>query len=188
MFDPTIFENLKIAFENQLYDLDNLDGTITIIDRKDMLDLAVMSRTWTLTFTLASEELENLPLSAEIVLSSSVQDLSDEILERSSPITGCNLLLRFHCMVDTPLQQCAKIEQSIMNIWERDMMPRQSLSAMYDVELYPVEGTPLWLPLAYRNTIELPFNRRINEDQMDDISELIEYTINTLEVIGLAVL
>ncbi|MFJ5770780.1 hypothetical protein [Psychrobacillus sp. NPDC093180] len=25
MYDPTIFENLKVAFENHVYDLDNID-------------------------------------------------------------------------------------------------------------------------------------------------------------------
>ncbi|MNC74438.1 hypothetical protein D3C75_1257940 [compost metagenome] len=28
MFDPTIYDNLKVAFENYLYDLDNLDENI----------------------------------------------------------------------------------------------------------------------------------------------------------------
>lgn len=188
MFDPTIFENLKIAFENQLYDLDNLDGVISIIDRKDNLDLAVMSRTWTLTFVLSHVELKQVPLSAEIVLSSSVQDLAGEILEHEKAHPACSLMLRFHCLIDNPLEQCPKIERAISEIWERDMLPRQSLSAMYDTELHPVHGSPIWLPIIYRNTIELPFNRRINEDQMEDIDQLIEYTINTLEAVGDAVL
>lgn len=188
MFDPTVFENLKIAFENQLYDLDNVDDVISIIDRKDNLDLAVMSRTWTLTFILTQLELDEAPISAEIVLSSSVQDLAGEILEQEAAYPACNLMLRFHCLIDNPLEQCPKIEHVIHEIWERDMVPRQLLSALYDTELYPIEGSSIWLPIVYQNTIELPFNRRINEDQMEDIEQLIQYTINTLEAVGHAVL
>ncbi|MBE1554672.1 hypothetical protein [Sporosarcina limicola] len=41
MYDPTIFENLKVAFENQVYDLDNLDQKITITNRIDRMDFAI---------------------------------------------------------------------------------------------------------------------------------------------------
>ena len=36
MFDPTIFENLKVGIENAVYDLDNLDEIIRVTDRKDL--------------------------------------------------------------------------------------------------------------------------------------------------------
>ena len=44
MFDPTVFDNLKVAVENEFYDLDNLDRIIDITNRRDLLDMAVMSR------------------------------------------------------------------------------------------------------------------------------------------------
>ncbi|MEI0739291.1 hypothetical protein VQ056_26320 [Paenibacillus sp. JTLBN-2024] len=53
MFDPTIFENLKVALENQLYDLDNIDGLIRIIGRDDRLEMSVMSREFAIRFELA---------------------------------------------------------------------------------------------------------------------------------------
>ena len=33
MYDPTVFENLKVAFENQVYDLDTIEREIRIINR-----------------------------------------------------------------------------------------------------------------------------------------------------------
>ena len=33
MYDPTIFENLKVAFENHVYDLDNIERKIDIKNR-----------------------------------------------------------------------------------------------------------------------------------------------------------
>ena len=54
MFDPTVYDNLKVAFENYLYDLDNLDESIHITHRKDQLEMASMSREFILQFSLRS--------------------------------------------------------------------------------------------------------------------------------------
>ncbi|MHA7962595.1 hypothetical protein ACX93W_00520 [Paenibacillus sp. CAU 1782] len=34
-FHPTVFENIKVALENELYDMDNLDGLVTVSGRSD---------------------------------------------------------------------------------------------------------------------------------------------------------
>ena len=81
MFHPTVYENLKVAFENYLYDLDNQEAVITITNREDILDMAVMSRQFTLQFALAGHE----EPTAEVRLYSSVADLAAEILEEGDP-------------------------------------------------------------------------------------------------------
>ncbi|KPV55085.1 periplasmic component, partial [Paenibacillus sp. A3] len=43
MFDPTIFDNLKVVLEGHLYDLD-AEQTIRVIGREDFIDLASMKR------------------------------------------------------------------------------------------------------------------------------------------------
>lgn len=43
MFDPTAFDNLKVIVEGAVYDFD-LHGDILVTDRKDMMDLASLSR------------------------------------------------------------------------------------------------------------------------------------------------
>lgn len=188
MFDPTIFENLKIAFENQCYDLDNLDGEIVIIDRKDILDMAIMSRKWSLSFTLAQWIEVESSASAELILSSSVEDIADEILERATERTGCTLTICFHCIVTEPLVQCPAIERAIMEIWEREIHVKQELSTTFDQTFQLVDQGSAWMPNSYHNRILLTFDRRINEDQMEDIEELIHYTMVTLEAVGRAVL
>lgn len=180
LFDPVIFENLKVAMENQLYDLDNLDGRITIINRQDLLDLAIMSRTWSLAFTFPQHMPQPL-LRAEIVLRSSVQDLADEILQREGAAPACTLLLRFTCKVEQPAISCPQIEQLISMIWQRELGLKQQLSAFYGAETASSGQGEQWLPLYYENVIELPFTRRINEDQMEDIEALLEHAILTLE-------
>ncbi len=98
MFDPTVFDNLKVAFENQLYDLDNLDKEITIVSRHDRMDLASMSREFRLGFTLQA----NANVTAEICLEASLRDLADEILEEPEKYPGCTLRLFFYMTVEDP--------------------------------------------------------------------------------------
>lgn len=182
LFDPVVFENLKVAFENQLYDLDNLDKRIVIIDRTDTLDMAVMSRRWSLGFTLPSR-VQACPLKAEIILSSSIRDLSDEILDRSGTTPACSLLLKFTGCIEQPTTACPHIERIIEEAWDRDLIPVQRLTATFGDQVRQVEEAGLWVPHCYENEIQLPFNRRINEDQMEDLESLIEHTIRTLEAL-----
>lgn len=86
MFDPTIYDNLKVAFENYLYDLDNLDESIHITHRRDQLELASMSREFTLRFCLRN----HTAVTAEVVLRSSLQAIAAEILRPQAPIPAAN--------------------------------------------------------------------------------------------------
>ncbi len=51
MFDPTAFDNLKVIVEGAVYDFD-LHGDILVTDRKDMMDLASLSRIYHISFQL----------------------------------------------------------------------------------------------------------------------------------------
>lgn len=165
MFHPTVFDNIKIAFENQLYDYDNLDGILIITDRTDLLNLALMSREFTLSFKLA----DGFKVTSEVVLLSSVKDWSDEILETGSN-PGCSLLLRFYMEVDDVSLQCPAIARILSGIWGPELKPEQSLSFRYGAE-----GD------TYYNCIQLAFNRQITEEQMEDIPDLLKYLLQSAE-------
>jgi|GEM_PF-421340 len=191
MFDPIVFENIKVALENQLYDLDNLDERISIIDRKDTLNMAVMSREWSLRFVLrdtleanedAASELSFI--SAELVLQSEINDIADEILERSATRPACQLLVRFYCIVEDPAVDCPAIEHIINEQWERGTIPTQHLSQYFGQATQAVNGDEaklLWRPFFYYNKVELSLNRRVGEEQMSDFEQLIECVIETVE-------
>lgn len=165
MFDPTVFDNLKVAFENGLYDLDNLDRAIDITDRKDTLDMAVMSRQFAVSFRLAGEE----AVTAQFVLDYSLRDLAAEILEQQGETPACGLRLRFFMNVSGEAE-CEDIERRIVDIWQPERKPVQTLSRIYG------SGQA-----HYSNSVELHFHRRIHEDQMEDIPELLEHAIRTME-------
>ncbi|NIK80447.1 hypothetical protein FHS15_005637 [Paenibacillus castaneae] len=166
MFDPTVFENLKVAFENQLYDLDTLDRKLDIINRIDRLDMAVLSRELVLQFTLAGHK----DVSAEIHLTASLKELASEILELEGGAPACSLRLRFHMQVEDMPAQCKNIERILQRIWVPEIQPTQKISYLFGEE-----------PPVYSNTIELDFNRKISEEQMDDIPELIKHMLQTLK-------
>ncbi|ARK28928.1 hypothetical protein [Halalkalibacter krulwichiae] len=166
MFDPTIFENLKVGFENYVYDLDNLSKEVEVVDRQDILDMAVMERKFSITFHLSLLE----AVKAEIVLKSSVKDLAAEILESPDGKPGCSLFIYFYKQVHQVEEECKTIQALVEKIWDQEKKPIQTLSFVHDQK-----------PVVFENRIEVSFNRQINEEQMGDIPELIDYVLHTLE-------
>ncbi|GFR38041.1 hypothetical protein PRECH8_13370 [Insulibacter thermoxylanivorax] len=167
MFHPTVYENLKVAFENYLYDLDNQEAVITITNREDILDMAVMSRQFTLQFALAGHE----EPTAEVRLYSSVADLAAEILEEGDPSELCSLVIRFRYKV-RDLKRCKEAEVILINIWLPELPIRQ-------VILYPYD-TASEKPDYYSVSADVRFNRRIGEGQIEDIPNLAEHMIRSL--------
>lgn len=170
MFDPTVFDNLKVAVENEFYDLDNLDRIIDITNRKDLLDMAVMSREFSLFFRLAKDRRAE----AELVLDTSLRDLAAELLERAGEQSACGLRFRFHLEMGLEGADaiCREIERCVMDIWLPDEKPAQTISRLFGDE----SG-------LCRNIVELRFGRRIGEEQMDDIPELAKHAVRTLEAL-----
>lgn len=168
MYDPTVFDNLKVAIENQVYDLDNLDQRIEIVNRIDRMEMSILSRAFAIQFVLAGRK----DISAEIRLEVTLNDLATEILEMSGEQPGCSLLLRFYCDVQNIDTHCERIQDVLLDVWKPDLPPTQTISFVYGQQ-----------PVVYTNTIELRFLRKINEEQMEDIPDLIEHVLETLEAL-----
>ncbi|MCM3538396.1 hypothetical protein [Priestia endophytica] len=169
MYDPTVFDNLKVAFENELYDLDNLEEEITIVSRKDTLEMSIMAKEFRLGFQLSDEH----AVTAEVCLYASLQDLASEILEEPNSNPSCTLRLFFYVDIDRNKveAQCSKIEKGLGDIWTQQNPPKQTLQYQYGREK------------TIHNTIEINFNRKINENQMEDIPNLIEHMLHSLEML-----
>ena len=167
MYDPTIFENLKVALENQIYDLDNIDGRISILNREDIMDFSVLSRRLTLQFSLINKP----EVSAQVILSTDLEDLAGEILEQEGKELGCHLSLRLYMAVNDIKGQCERIEQALNGIWENDIHITQSISFLYKDET------------NYRNTIEVQFLPKINEENMNELPDFLESVLESLEIL-----
>lgn len=166
MFDPTVFDNLKVAFENNVYDLDNLDERITVTSREDILDMAVMSRRFSIGFQLTGGG----KAYAEIELAASLKELAAELLEQEGTNPGCQIRVYFHVTMEELEEGCRIIGELIEGIWEPEQPVTQTIGFIYGSD-----------PLIYRNRIGIPFNRKINEDQMEDVANLVDFTVTTLE-------
>jgi hypothetical protein len=169
MFDPTIYENLKVVLEGAVYDLD-LAGSILVMKREDRVDLATMSRFYALSFM--EREAIDQGCVAEIRLQASMQDLSAEILEKQDQQAGCQMEIRFQVEVQDVDSDCREIEKVLQTIWEGRPAIKQTLSFEYGSK-----------PVSFVNDISLDFGRKIDEGQIEDIPGLIDhmmYTVQTL--------
>ncbi|MDQ0482029.1 hypothetical protein [Guptibacillus hwajinpoensis] len=163
MFDPTIYENVKVVLEGELYDRD-LEGEISIINRKDLVDLASLSRMYEVQFN------ENPQVRVTIGLFADLASFSAEQLEIEDSNPGCEINISFDVLI-SDTEECAKIEEDIRSIWGYRPSIQQKVSFVYNQEE------------ELTSHIQLEFNRRINEDQISDLSELIEYAIQTSQLL-----
>ncbi len=168
MYDPTIFENLKVAFENHIYDLDNIDEKIAIINRIDSMDFAILARDFAIQFKLINQP----AVTAEIVLQASIKELAGEILEVYGENLGCRLSVRFTKAVQNVAIQCPQIEQALNLIWETDIQLTQTLSFLYGQQAS-----------SYLDIIDMTFKAKINEEHMVDIADLLDHVLESLAVL-----
>ncbi|GKV64697.1 MULTISPECIES: hypothetical protein [unclassified Sporosarcina] len=169
MYDPTVFENLKVAFENHIYDLDNLERLIYIHNRSDQLDLAVMSRKFTIRFSLKGCH----AVTCELALHASTQELANEILEVGDTEPGCLLTLRVRHQVRDVETECREIEQILGKVWEDDIFFLQTLSFHFDQK-----------KRVYLNTIDIDFKPKLTEEHMGEINEFLKNVLEMIRLIG----
>lgn len=163
MFDPTIYENLKVVFEGAVYDLD-LGGQIVVIHRSDCIDLAAMSRSYAVRYRMKDGR-----CSAEIRLSAGLVDLAGEKLEWRNALPGCKLEILFSLMLHNPVTACKNIQDILEQIWDPNAAIVQTLSYRFGDD-----GS------RCSNEICVRFDRKIGEGQVDDIPDLLEHTVRTL--------
>ncbi|MCJ7842302.1 hypothetical protein MUB24_15645 [Lederbergia sp. NSJ-179] len=166
MYDPTIFENLKVAFENHIYDLDNIDQEIIIQNREDRMDFATLARRLSIQFILVDEP----EVTVELIVEASLEDLAGEILEAPGVNPGCSLLLRFQKQLNLQLaKQCEQIEQALHSIWEDDIHLTQTLSFVYGQDS------------TYMDNIEVKFKPKLTEEHMREIPGFLKSVLTSLE-------
>ncbi|WP_062049419.1 hypothetical protein [Bacillus sp. JCM 19034] len=164
---PTHFENLKVAFENQLYDLDNIDQVINIVGRSDQIELAAMSRQFRISFTLTDAK----SVKSEVELSASLKELANELLGLDGGF-GCDLFVHFYKEIAHIDRQCEQINNVLQEIWEPSLPIEQVLRFTYDIKKAEKQ--------SYLNQTTIRFNRKLNERHMNDIPQLLAYVMKSL--------
>ncbi|MBD8068094.1 hypothetical protein [Bacillus sp. PS06] len=165
MFDPTIFDNLKVVIEGAIYDRD-LDGELAVIDRKDMIDLASLARSYVIT--IKNRDIKQ-DITATITLVMDLTNLSAELLNTKGHFPGCQVNVVFNMKMKEHETTCEQIQQTMYDIWGKGRKVTQEVTFIFQQETQR----------EYLNTIKLEFERLIGEDQMDDLLGMIPYILST---------
>lgn len=173
MFDPTIFENIKVVLEGSIYDLD-LRGLIQVTNRVDSIDLSRMSRWFQLEFKLAEKD----KIKAAIHLKADTYDLAGEILElhegEPSSSIGCEITVILYTFVEDP-EECSSIEETLLKIWSYRPVITQEVSFIYQSGSAKSDD--------FKIKIMLDFKRKINESNMEDIEEILTHIIRSMSAL-----
>lgn len=169
MFDPTAFENMKVVVEGEFYDRD-ISGEIVIADRNDLINTAKLSRKYDITFSM--DGCDPALISATMTIQAGLENLAAELMEaqNANQLAGCTVGISFSLMQLNELSVYQEVQRILEGIWGKDRSISQA------AQLSPLEETQL-----VNNRATVSFNRLIYEDQIDDLTEMIEYMIASLE-------
>jgi len=169
MFDPTAFDNIKVVVEGAIYDKD-LDGELEVINREDLVDLATLSRTFKLAFLLTQSIKRSLY--AEIKIQAGLKNLAAEILEMddSSTNAGCVVSVAFHLAHANDDGLFLNIQKVLEEIWggQRKIVQAVKINPLKKSDIIDNEATVF-------------FNRLIVEDQIGDLTDMIDYIVLSLK-------
>ncbi|PFG05988.1 hypothetical protein [Bacillus sp. es.034] len=158
MFDPTAFDNLKVIFEGAVYDLD-LTGDIQILDRKDLFDFAHYERCYQIHYSLPNEK----PLSIEFHLKADMGHfLAERKMMTEKNTAGADILIVYKG--DEKLQRQMEI---LEEAWGKDKHWEWK-EVKSSVKRTSYEGI-------------LTFNRVITEEMVDDVLQMISFSVDTLK-------
>ena len=165
MFDPTIFENLKVVLEGAVYDLD-LSEQVLVIGRHDRIELSTMSRYYSLRFCLPEKE----HIHAELRLSADTADLASEILELDSHKPGCSIQPVFFIPIHDPEEECKQIARLVEEIWGARYQPMLEIRTIFGDKQSP-----------HLLKLSLQFHRKFGEEIADDFASLLEHMMILLD-------
>ncbi|HEU4962992.1 MAG TPA: hypothetical protein VFV52_03895 [Bacilli bacterium] len=189
MFDPTIFDNLKVVLEGALYELD-ADKRALVIGREDLVDLAGMSRAFRMRLRLPEGACV-----AEVELTSGLLDFAAELqrLRLAEEAPGSRLQVSFRMPPDR-VQALPAIAAHMTEVWgevaevrhervsvlpveaeQEDVSVRAGSEANAEEEL----ATNPFATGEYRVT--LAFRGKIDEDNIHDIELLLDHVVSTLD-------
>ncbi|WP_019422109.1 hypothetical protein [Paenibacillus sp. OSY-SE] len=178
MFDPTIFDNLKVVFEGKLYDVEREAG-ILIVGREDIIDLAGYNR----TFRMRVKPQDGSCI-AELQISSGLADFTGELrgIRIVDEEPGAELQLTF----ELPGEQAVHshhVHEQLTALWAEsaDIIHERS----YQLEPYGDATTSISAEPAdngvYR--IRAKFRQKVNESHIDDIDSLIDHVLKSIEAL-----
>lgn len=172
LFDPTAFDNMKVVLEGAVYDRDIL-GDILVVNRDDLVNLATLSRHFTIEFELKEPRFEK-KFSGGISLYASLQNLSSELLAShiDETFSGSTVDIFIACSEKLADEQVDKVFNGLEDIWgkQRTITWKTILEKTNTNQQF------------FSSRVTISFGRLVKEDQMDDLVDMIEYLIQSLKL------
>jgi hypothetical protein len=165
MFDPTIYDNLKVVFEGAVYDMD-LSGAVQITGRTDRVELSSMSR----SFGMELVRVQDGRTRCSFLLAASVDDLSAELLSDTKRQPGCSLELTFVFPIHDMEHDCAAAAQLMAEIWGEEHRVEQCVITVYGQQ-----------PVQLTSKITVKFHKKLDERHIDDISSLLDHLVLSMK-------
>jgi len=165
MFDPTVFDNIKVVLEGSIYDLD-LAGDIIITNRNDLINIGKMDRTYNITYQLPNVSTGEIQVQLEI--NSTIDEIYDE-WHKKKEWFGCTLTVTFQ--VNRYLDDLA--EKRLLKLFH------QHYNENPIIKITTVKQSHELLYLT-----ECQLKRYMGEHQVDDLKTLIGQSVQMLHLLN----
>lgn len=173
MFDPTAYENMKVVLEGSLYDRD-LAGEIHITNRDDIVNLSKLSRQYKVSFQHSLDSIVTATFSLTAKLENFVAEMLPNV--ESHKKAGCQIKIQFFINSLQHPDQFVIIDQLLKSVWGLNR------KITYELISDPFGQTDH----QSVGKVTLLFNRLVYEEQIEDLEEMIDYmitTVNELEML-----
>ncbi|MFC0271695.1 hypothetical protein ACFFIX_09525 [Metabacillus herbersteinensis] len=165
MFDPTTFDNLKVILEGYVYDLD-LDNVIVVTDRSDLVNLATMSRSFSISFKLP---IENPTPTVKIQLEMIHEQLSGELLGKLEH-PGCRVKIKIYEVKESSSIDEILVER-LKRIWGKS----------YDLKLYVTQQIP---ENRFHHQYSLETLMLVLEVDGEILLNMVEYAMDSIKLLS----
>lgn len=173
VFDPTAFDNMKVVLEGAVYDRD-LIGDILVIARDDIVNLSTLARNYMIKVERRNME-KSVDVTGGFELIASLENLSSELLQSNinEVYSGCSV----NIFLSIPRNLGCKIDEIITmeleKIWGSERI----------ISLTTAETKSKKEKSTSTSTYKISFGRLIKEEQMDDFEDMVEYLIQSLQIV-----
>lgn len=158
MFDPTAYENLKVVMQGALYELE-LMGSLKVVNREDIMDLASLKRRYSLTLCNPIKE----EVTVKVTLSAGIKEWNAEAFPGSGGEPGAMLQIQYQ---STGRRFPENFITSLKDWWGPGR----------NIEWREITSTNK--PFLHQGIVY--FNRIITEEMVDDLEEVAVHVENSL--------
>ncbi len=162
MFDPTVFDNLKVVIEGYIYDMD-LENQIAVIDRSDIIELATMSRKYSISY----KGIKKKRMTAKLQIEMPHHELSGELLQTKVK-PGCIVKLSLY-----ETQGTKEYDELLYKKMKKSWGEKHTVTLILTKKLTATS-------CSYHHKYQVEFETLFGEDEMEELLHIVDHSIALL--------